>query len=131
MPAAQRFDRAECLRLVAEAYRDSVSVTQEEYEAAFRDWHVRGYGTDRLCMVVLTRGPEIHTAFGPAPFWCRLYVREAVQFLIDKYGYAMTSVRRSNARGHRFVERIGFKQYDADERHIYYRIERLSDAFLP
>lgn len=80
-------------------------------------------------MVVLTRGPEIHTAFGPAPFWCRLYVREAVQFLIDKYGYALTSVRRSNERGQRFVTRIGFQQTGADERHIYYRIERLAHAF--
>ena len=131
MRPAQRFDREQCLRLVADAYKDTVSASIDQYRECFKDWSIHGYGKDRLCMVVLTKGPEIHTAFGPSPFWCREYVRDAVQQLIQTYGYALTSVRRQNERGQRFVTRIGFKRAVADEGHIYYRIERLADAFLP
>lgn len=129
MQAAQSFDREECLALIAEAYRDSVPTGLDQFRDALSDWNLHGYGRGKVDVVAIVKGPEIHTAFRSGSVWCRHYVRDALLSLINQYGYALTAVRRENLRGQRFVTRIGFVQTDADDRHIYYRIERLANAF--
>lgn len=96
----------------------------QQFRELFWDWScepvfVRG----ELCGAILHKGPDIHACIKPEGF--RLWVRKAhfglLQGIIDRYGYAQTSVRKGNEVGDRFVRRLGFEPIAEIAGNVIYR----------
>jgi len=50
--------------------------------------------------------------------------------LLAKYGHVVTTVRKENTHGHRFVQRLGFRPIGGTGDCIQYRAERMNHARL-
>lgn len=50
--------------------------------------------------------------------------------LLAKYGHVVTSVRKQNIYGHRFVQRLGFRPDGESSGCVRYRAERMKHARL-
>ena len=79
-----------------------------------------------ILVIVSTKGPEMHfeTMHTGRPI-TRGVVREVLDPLISKYGYAVTKTPKHEIRQRRFNELIGFVMVGEDEYDIHYRIERV------
>ena len=78
-----------------------------------------------------TKDAEIH-CYRLEEFAGRWYPREEIERItwpiFAEFGCVLTSVRRANVQGHRFVKRLGFYPVAEDDKTIYYRAERLTHA---
>ena len=75
--------------------------------------------------MLMTRGPELHVAILPEyrRRWLSAgLIRKVLGNIIDKYGYASTSVMKDNVIGQDFVERLGFERQSYNNGIIYYRM---------
>ena len=50
--------------------------------------------------------------------------------LFERFGHIVTTVRKDNLQGHRFVQRLGFHATREDDKLVYYKAERLRHARL-
>lgn len=82
---------------------------------------------------VCIKGAEIHCARDES-FKGRWLTRQTIEKMmlpiLKKHGYVLTKVRTSNALGHEFVTRLGFKKVGTDGTNTLYRAERLNHARL-
>lgn len=121
-----------------------IQVTDERQEALKAGWealserapHIEGNNfdgfeikafrnDDKVIGMLMTRGPELHVAilqqFRKRWLSQRL-IREVIGGIINKYGYASTSVMENNLIGQNFVERLGFTRHAYEDGIIYYRM---------
>jgi hypothetical protein len=112
-----------CTRLLTALGDRAPALTPEQAAQALSDFTFLDCGG----AVVMTRGSEIHAA---APRerrgrWIRRSdLRSVLGGIVEKHGFATTSVRDDNAAGHAFVRRMGFaptgEQRDGA---TYYKLE--------
>ena len=84
-----------------------------------------------LAGIILIKDNEIHCWRKPEfnGIWLTKHtLKNIIQPLIDKFGFAVTKVTKSNNTGHKFVTRIGFTKVLENENCTYYKIERLKHA---
>jgi len=93
---------------------------------AMADYRVRAIVTGGEAIgAFFTKGPEVHVAVVPRHHrrWLtRSLLREGLQPIIRKYGYATCSVMADNDRGDRFVRRLGFVPTRDDGRMTHYEV---------
>lgn len=79
------------------------------------------------------KGNEIH-AYRHPEFSGKWLTRQDIERvagpLIERFGCVVTSVRRDNHEGHRFVTRLGFQRTHEAGGLTHYRTERLNHARL-
>lgn len=79
---------------------------------------------------LLTKGNEIHVAFDEkvSHGTIRRHIRDSLGKMIEKYGHAVTSVRKQNEKGLRFCERLGFVKTGEKNGAIQMRCDRCNYA---
>jgi len=82
---------------------------------------------DNVIGGVLVKGPEAHIGVTRTTN-IRHVLRKVIGDQIKAHGYATTSVRKTNTRGQRFVERIGYTKSREDEALIHYVLKELRYA---
>lgn len=105
-------------------------IPKEEFLRNLEAWEVRPVEVNgALGLIVASNGPEFHfqSMDTGAPFSMKV-VRDVVQPIIDKHGYALTKTPKDDVRQHRFNRLIGFKVIGEDAFDIHYRIEKLRHA---
>jgi hypothetical protein len=117
-------DRA--LLMVYESVKHRLTVGLVEYIEAVKDWEVIPLTeSGRVIGGVLVKDNEIHVGYGVKPIGCiRAYIRAILGGVIDKYGFAITTVQAENLVGLRFCERLGFVKLSANDGKILLRCDR-------
>ena len=117
-------DRA--LIMVYESVKHRLTVGLVEYIEALKDWEVIPLTeSGRVIGGVLVKDNEIHVGYGVKPIGSiRAYIRAVLGGVIDKHGFAITTVQAENLAGLRFCERLGFVKLSANDGKILLRCDR-------
>ena len=117
-------DRA--LIMVYESVKHRLTVGLVEYIEALKDWEVIPLTeSGRVIGGVLVKDNEIHVGYGVKPIGSiRAYIRTVLGGVIDKHGFAITTVQAENLAGLRFCERLGFVKLSANDGKILLRCDR-------
>lgn len=100
---------------------------KETFIAGLEEWDIYPVLRDgEIVVIISTNGPAMHfaTMHTGRPI-TRSIVREVLEPLIKKYGYAVTKTPKYEERQRRFNELIGFVMVGEDEYDIHYRIEHV------
>lgn len=102
--------REEALRKTYQSVAHRVSYDEEVFVNALKDWDVAPvYDGQEVIGSILSKSNEVHIGVYRRPkasIW--RFIRESLQGIIDKYGFAITTVPPQNSVGLRFCERLGF-----------------------
>ena len=117
-------DRA--LLMVYESVKHRLTIGLVEYLEAVKDWTVIPLTeSGRVIGGVLVKDNEIHVGYGVKPIGSiRAYIRTVLGGVIDKHGFAITTVQAENLAGLRFCERLGFVKLSANDGKILLRCDR-------
>jgi len=117
-------DRA--LIMVYESVKHRLTIGLVEYLEAVKDWEVIPLTeSGRVIGGVLVKDNEIHVGYGVKPIGSiRAYIRSVLGGVIDKHGFAITTVQAENLAGLRFCERLGFVKLSANDGKILLRCDR-------
>lgn len=117
-------DRA--LIMVYESVKHRLTVGLVEYIEALKDWTVIPLTeSGRVIGGVLVKDNEIHVGYGVKPIGSiRAYIRSVLGDVIDKHGFAITTVQAENLIGLRFCERLGFVKLSTNDGKILLRCDR-------
>lgn len=117
-------DRA--LIMVYESVKHRLTVGLVEYIEALKDWTIIPLTeSGRVIGGVLVKDNEIHVGYGVKPIGSiRAYIRSVLGDVIDKHGFAITTVQAENLAGLRFCERLGFVKLSTNDGKILLRCDR-------
>lgn len=117
-------DRA--LIMVYESVKHRLTIGLVEYLEAVKDWEVIPLTeSGRVIGGVLVKDNEIHVGYGVKPIRSiRSYIRAVLGGVIDKHGFAITTVQAENLAGLRFCERLGFVKLSTNDGKILLRCDR-------
>lgn len=121
------FQRAYLVDRLWEKAEPLFFATKDEFINGLSDWDIYPVMADsKILLIVATNGPHMHfeTMSTGRPITRRI-VRQVLEPLIEKYGYAVTKTPKTEMRQRRFNELIGFVMVGEDEYDIHYRIERV------
>lgn len=117
-------DRA--LLMVYESVKHRLDIGVVEYIEAVKDWDVVPL-TERGEVIggVLSKGNEVHIGYGKKPHTSiRPHLRRTLGEVLNKYGYAVTTVQAENEAGLRFCKRLGFVKLSEEGGTIRLRCDR-------
>lgn len=113
-------------RMWAKAEPD-LYIPKEVFVANLESWRLYDIMQDgKLVAIVAEKGPELHFQPGEegVPISRRI-VRQVLQNLIDKHGFAVTKTPHHQLRQQRFNELVGFEVTGRDEYDVHYRITKI------
>jgi hypothetical protein len=112
--------------MVYESVKHRLTVGLVEYIEALKDWTVIPLTeSGRVIGGVLVKDNEIHVGYGVKPIGSiRAYIRSVLGDVIDKHGFAITTVQAENLTGLRFCERLGFVKLSTNDGKILLRCDR-------
>lgn len=112
------------INILWDAVKDDILVGRDEFDESLAGWDIDVFQR----FIRTSRGPEFHFVSRGVGHCTRQDIRDCVQPLIDKYGYAHTSTPIEDSRQQRFNRLVGFVESGRDNRYIHFRIERLKHA---
>ena len=121
-------DRAFIMVYKSIKHRTTIGLVQ--YLEAVKDWDVIPLTeSGQVIGGVLQKGNELHVGYGVKPkASTRRYIRQVLNDVIAKHGYAVTQVQAENHAGLRFCERLGFVKLSAQDGKILFRCDRSNYA---
>ena len=122
-----QLSREMMVELLWKKAEETVFVTRDEFITAMDPWEFYPvYSGKSLLAIVGEAGPHIHFEIvAPGRSISRKIVRDVLQRVIDKNGFAVTKTPKQETRQRRFNELIGFEMVGEDEYDIHYRITRV------
>lgn len=114
-----------CSEHVVRAYEslvDRASVSLAQFMSYCAGWDVVPVDVDgKPVGALLINGPEIHACIVKEAHgrWLSKRVLRVLDRIIDSYGYAVS--RAQTEAGHKFLDRLGFVEYDRDGEVVVYR----------
>jgi len=99
---------AEC---IYESVKDSLGLPLNAFVDATQDWEFFPVTErDQIIGGVMQKDNEVHVGFVRQGACIRGHIRRILGGVLAAHGYAVTAVRKSNKRGLRFCERLGFEK---------------------
>jgi hypothetical protein len=99
---------AEC---IYESVKDSLALPLDVFVRATGDWEfVPVTENGQMIGAVMRKENELHVGFTRQGACIRGQIRRILGDVLAAHGSAVTMVRKSNARGLRFCERLGFEK---------------------
>lgn len=96
---------------IYESVKDSVPLALDAFVRATDGWEFLPVTEDgQMIGAVMRKENEVHVGFVRQGRCIRGHIRRILGDVLAAYGFAVTMVRKSNERGLRFCERLGFKK---------------------
>ena len=96
---------------IYESIKDSVSLPFGAFVLATGDWKfIPVMESGQMIGAVMKKDNELHVGFVRQGACIRDHIRRILGDVLSTYGSAVTMVRKSNERGLRFCERLGFER---------------------
>ena len=114
------------IELLYNSVKERLPVSFEQFSEAMKDWElVELVQKDELVGVVMIKGNELHVGYKSVPkASIKKHINETLARLIKKFGFAVTTVQKTNERGLKFCKRLGFTVTDEKEGKIYMKCDR-------
>lgn len=114
------------IELLYNSVKERLPVSFEQFAEAMKDWElVELMQKDELVGVVMIKGNELHVGYKSVPkASIKKHINETLARLIKKFGFAVTTVQKTNERGLKFCKRLGFTVTDEKEGKIYMKCDR-------
>lgn len=99
--------------------------TRAAFEKQWEGWErVEAKDDEQIAFVAFVKGPLFHFhSFRTGKGLSSTRIKQFLQQIIDKHGYATTKTPLEDGRQQRFNRRIGFAEVGRDEYDVIYRIE--------
>lgn len=119
-------EREATIKLVYKSVRGRAPFALEEFVQMLRLWEVVPlYENGQIIGGVLAKDNELHVGYGEKPkATIRPYIKKILGGVIDKHGFAVTTVQADNPAGVRFCERLGFVKLSEENGTIRLRCDR-------
>lgn len=101
-------------------------VTREQFAAALDGWDIdpREAGGE-VAFIWITKGTEVHyVSLGTGRAMPTAMVRDVLQRVIDRHGYATVKTPKQDLRQQRFNRTLGFYQTGEDEYDVHLRMDK-------
>lgn len=117
---------SKAIELLYNSVKERLPVSFEQFAEAMKDWElVELMQKDELVGVVMIKGNELHVGYKSVPkASIKKHINETLARLIKKFGFAVTTVQKTNERGLKFCKRLGFTVTDEKEGKIYMKCDR-------
>lgn len=117
---------SKAIDLLYNSVKERLSVTYEQFADAMKSWElVELMQKDELVGVVMIKDNELHVGYKSVPkASIKKHINETLARLIKKFGFAVTTVQKTNERGLKFCKRLGFTVTDEKEGKIYMKCDR-------
>lgn len=114
------------VEIIYESVKDRLPMTLEQFKEALKDWEfIELFEDGKPFGAVMIKETEIHVGFLKVPtVSIRRYIKETIGKVIDKYGFATTSVTKNNEKGLKFCKRFGYIPVNEDDTKIYMKCDR-------
>ena len=114
------------IELLYNSVKERLPISFEQFAEAMKDWElVELMQKDELVGVVMIKGNELHVGYKSVPkASIKKHINETLAKLIKKFGFAVTTVQKTNERGLKFCKRLGFTVTDEKEGKIYMKCDR-------
>lgn len=114
------------IELLYNSVKERLFISFEQFAEAMQDWElVELMQKDELVGVVMIKGNELHVGYKAVPkASIKKHINETLAKLIKKFGFAVTTVQKTNERGLKFCKRLGFTVTDEKEGKIYMKCDR-------
>ena len=112
---------SKAIELLYNSVKERLPISFEQFADAMKDWElVELMQKDELVGVVMIKGNELHVGYKSVPkASIKKHINETLAKLIKKFGFAVTTVQKTNERGLKFCKRLGFTVTDEKEGKIY------------
>ena len=106
--------------------KDRLKITPEQFAEAMQDWEfVELKEGNDVIGAVMVKENELHIGYSKKPkFSIRKHLKDTLRKTIDLYGYATTTVMKSNKKGINFCKRLGFVIEKEDQDRLYLKCDR-------
>ena len=106
--------------------KDRLNITPEQFAEAMQDWEfVELKEGNDVIGAVMVKENELHIGYSKKPkFSIRKHLKDTLRKTIDLYGYATTTVMKSNEKGINFCKRLGFEVEKEDQDRLYLKCDR-------
>jgi len=104
-----------------ELVKDELIIDKSEFIANLEGWEIEQFPR----FIRINRGAEFHFIPTGNGNGTRQDIRDCVQPIIDRNGFAATHTPIEDTRQHRFNKLVGFIETGRDARYVYFRIEEL------
>jgi len=111
--------------VIWDSVKYEIFCTKDEFLENLKQYEVFALHRDGvLAGLWMTKGAEFHI-YPMGGSYTMADIRNVIQPLIDRYGYATTKTPLSDKRQQRFNRRLGFVQIGEDDVYVTYKIESL------
>lgn len=96
---------------IYESIKDSISLPFDAFVLATGDWEfIPVMEGSKMIGAVMRKDNELHVGFVCQGTFIRDQIRRILGDILTTYGSAVTMVRKSNTKGLRFCDRLGFEK---------------------
>jgi len=119
-------ERDAAIKLVYKSVKGRAPFALEEFVQMLRSWEVVPlHENGQIIGGVLLNSNELHVGYGEKPkASIRPYIKKILGSVINKHGFAVTTVQADNLAGLRFCERLGFVKLGEENGTIRLRCDR-------
>lgn len=119
-------DKDAALMMLFRSVQDRLTIDFLTFADALKEWEVVPLSqNDEIIGGVLIKENELHIGYGKQPKGSILpHLKKTLQKVMEKYGFAVTSVEKSNIKGLNFCKRLGFVELSEDSVKILLRCDR-------
>lgn len=117
--------RDQAISMLYESVKDRLTISLNDFNKCLVDWEIIPLRqNDEVIGAIMQKGHELHIGYGkPSKASIRGHLM-ALKKVIDKYGYATTSVLKDNPKGLNFCKRLGFIELGQESDKILLRCYR-------
>jgi hypothetical protein len=117
---------SKAINVIYELLKDRLNVTPEQFATAMKDWEfVELKEGENVIGAVMVKENELHIGYSKKPkFSIKKHLKDTLRKTIDLYGFAITSVMKSNEKGLKFCKRLGFEIEREDQDKFYLKCDR-------
>ena len=118
--------RDAALMMLFKSVQDRLTIDFLTFADALKEWEVVPLSQNsEIIGGVLIKENELHIGYGKQPKGSILpHLKKTLQKVLQKYGFAVTSVEKSNIKGLNFCKRLGFVELSRDNVKILLRCDR-------
>jgi hypothetical protein len=117
---------SKAVNAIYNSVKERLPLNKEQFIEALKDWEfIELYDKNELFGAVMVKEHELHVGFTKTPTMSiRRYIKNTLGNVINKYGFATTSVTKGNEKGLNFCKRFGYQITSEDKDRIYMKCDR-------
>lgn len=119
-------NRLAAIQMIYESVKSRMAISFENFKKILEEWKITPLMENGWIIGgVMEKGNELHIGYGIKPTASiRGHLRQTIEKVINKHGFAITSVKSDNKSGLNFCKRLGFVEIGQEQDKIMMKCDR-------